>query len=34
MSDLVTESDLQAYADGKLADDRRAAVAEWLAAHP
>jgi len=34
VSDLVTESDLQAYADGKLADDRRAAVAEWLAAHP
>ena len=30
----VTESDLQAYADGKLPEDRRAAVAAWLAAHP
>ena len=35
MSDaLVTEADLQAYADGKLAEERRAAVAAWLAAHP
>lgn len=30
----VTEADLQAYADGKLAEERRAAVAGWLAAHP
>jgi anti-sigma factor RsiW len=30
----VTESDLQAYADGKLPEDRRAGVAAWLAAHP
>ena len=34
MSEPVTESDLQAYADGKLAEERRAAVAAWLAAHP
>ena len=34
MSDPVTEADLQAYADGELAEDRRAAVAEWLGAHP
>ena len=35
MSDhLVTEADLQAYADGKLPEERRAAVAAWLAAHP
>jgi anti-sigma factor RsiW len=35
MSDsLVTEADLQAYADGKLGEERRAAVAAWLAAHP
>ena len=35
MSDLtVTEVDLQAYADGKLPEERRAAVAAWLAAHP
>ena len=35
MSDpLVTEADLQAYADGKLPDERRAMVAAWLAAHP
>src|SRR5512134_3400106 len=31
---LVTEADLQAYADGKLPEERRAAVAVWLAAHP
>lgn len=31
---LVTEADLQAYADGKLPEERRAAVAAWLAAHP
>lgn len=30
----VTEADLQAYADGKLAEEQRAAVAGWLAAHP
>jgi anti-sigma factor RsiW len=29
-----TEHDLQAYADGKLPEERRAAVAAWLAAHP
>ena len=34
MSDPVSEADLQAYADGKLADDRHAAVSAWLAAHP
>jgi len=35
MSELhVTEADLQAYADGALSEERRAAVAEWLAAHP
>jgi anti-sigma factor RsiW len=31
---LVTEADLQAYADGKLPEERRVAVAAWLAAHP
>ena len=31
---LVTEADLQAYVDGKLPDERRAAVTAWLAAHP
>jgi anti-sigma factor RsiW len=30
----VTELDLQAYADAKLPEERRAAVAAWLAAHP
>ena len=30
----VTELDLQAYADGKLPEERRAAVAAWLCAHP
>jgi len=30
----VSETDLQAYADGKLPEARRAAVAAWLAAHP
>jgi anti-sigma factor RsiW len=30
----VTELDLQAYTDGKLAEERHAAVAAWLAAHP
>lgn len=30
----VTEADLQAYADGKLPEERRAAVTAWLAAHP
>jgi anti-sigma factor RsiW len=34
MTDPVTELDLQAYADGKLPEERRAAVAAWLAAHP
>ena len=30
----ISEADLQAYADGELAEDRRVAVAGWLAAHP
>jgi anti-sigma factor RsiW len=30
----VTEADLQAYADGRLAEERRAVVDAWLAAHP
>lgn len=30
----VSEADLQAYADGKLPDERRASVAAWLSAHP
>jgi anti-sigma factor RsiW len=30
----VTELDLQAYADGRLPEERRGAVAVWLAAHP
>ena len=30
----VTESELQAYADGRLDEARRAAVEAWLAAHP
>ncbi len=30
----VSEADLQAYADGELPEERRAAVAAWLAAHP
>lgn len=34
MSEPVTDHDLQAYADGKLPEERRAAVAAWLAAHP
>jgi anti-sigma factor RsiW len=34
MTDTVNEHDLQAYADGKLPEERRAAVAAWLAAHP
>lgn len=34
MTDQVSEHDLQAYADGKLPQERRAAVAAWLAAHP
>ena len=32
--DEVSELDLQAYADGKLPEERRAVVAAWLAAHP
>ncbi len=34
MDHPVTEADLQAYADGKLPEERRAAVAAWLVAHP
>jgi anti-sigma factor RsiW len=34
MGDQVSEHDLQAYADGKLPEERHAAVAAWLAAHP
>ena len=35
MSELpVSEADLQAYADGRLPEDRRAAVEAWLAARP
>ena len=30
----IPETDLQAYADGKLPSERRAAVEAWLAAHP
>lgn len=30
----ISEADLQAYADGKLTEERRAAVSAWLAAHP
>jgi anti-sigma factor RsiW len=32
--DDVSELDLQAYADGKLPEERLPAVAAWLAAHP
>lgn len=31
---IITEADLQAYADGELPEPRRAEVAAWLAAHP
>jgi anti-sigma factor RsiW len=34
MTDPVSEHDLQAYADGELPEERRAAVAAWLDAHP
>jgi anti-sigma factor RsiW len=34
VSEPVTENELQAYADGKLPEERRAALAAWLAAHP
>ena len=35
MSDTpITEADLQAYADGRLPESRRAAVESWLAARP
>ena len=30
----ITESDLQAYADGRLEPERRVAVEAWLATHP
>jgi len=30
----VSEAELQSYADGKLPEERRAAVAAWLASHP
>ena len=30
----ITETDLQAYADGRLEPKRRAAVEAWLGAHP
>jgi anti-sigma factor RsiW len=30
----ISESELQAYADGRLSAERRAAVESWLAAHP
>jgi len=34
VSEAVSEADLQAYADGNLPEERRAAVVAWLAAHP
>src|SRR6185503_15274533 len=34
MTEPVNEHDLQAYADGALPEERREAVAAWLAAHP
>jgi anti-sigma factor RsiW len=34
MTEPVSEHDLQAYADGELPEERRGAVAAWLAAHP
>ena len=34
MSEPVNEHDLQAYADGNLPEERRGAIADWLAAHP
>jgi anti-sigma factor RsiW len=34
MTEPVAEHDLQAYVDGKLPQERHAAVAAWLAAHP
>lgn len=35
MSDgVVSEAELQAYADGRLPEERRAAVEAWLAEHP
>jgi anti-sigma factor RsiW len=34
VSEAVGEADLQAYADGNLPEERRAAVVAWLAAHP
>jgi anti-sigma factor RsiW len=34
VSEPVNEHDLQAYADGNLPEERRGAIADWLAAHP
>ena len=34
MSDPINEADLQAYADGRLSEERRKAVEAWLAARP
>jgi anti-sigma factor RsiW len=34
MSDIVSEAELQAYADGRLPQARRAPVEAWLAEHP
>ncbi|MBU1978649.1 MAG: anti-sigma factor, partial [Gammaproteobacteria bacterium] len=31
---IVNENELQAYADGRLDEKRRAEVAAWLANHP
>ncbi len=34
MSEPVTETDLQAYADGRLPQERQKVVEAWLAARP
>jgi anti-sigma factor RsiW len=34
MNDPINEADLQAYADGRLPEERRKAVEAWLAARP